>query len=460
MIAFMSHEKGFKAGILNLLIFVIIALTGFSSEVPERIKLPEFERKTLLNGMEFLFLEGLGGKVPFLLMIKNGAAFDPVEKWGATYMMSRIMIAGLNEEQIQRELEAAQVKIDAKVDWDAIYFYGTSPPEGVLTALSVLADIVVRAKFDEDTFTETRNTLLEEARQRADRIEIETQEVFLAAVLSGSPYAHPVKGTAETLINLRLQDVKVQFRRLLMPNQARLALYYSGDREELFQRLSRRWGSWVKGQPSPFTFRQASDRERPAVLLLDYPAEENGILRWGTLSVDQASKNYHALKVLEQYLTLSLPDWAEKISSSNQIRGSAKLVAKRMPGYFQVSLKSPGNELVPYYRKLEETIDLIKAGGLENERFEEAKSLVLREFNDSLQEPYEQLHRLLGTDLYELGLNYIPTFSLRLKRVTPAVLQNVVKAQFKNGGSVVVVAGPVGQLEPALKEIGPVEVLK
>jgi predicted Zn-dependent peptidase len=135
-------------------------------------------------------------------------------------------------------------------------------------------------------------------------------------------------------------------------------------------------------------------------------------------------------------------------------------MAKRMPGYFQVSLQSRGDELVAYCRKLEEAIELIKTGGIQGERFEEAKSLVLREFRDSLQEPYRQAYQLLGADLCELGLNFIPTFSLRLKRVTPTILQNVVKTHFKNGGSVVVVAGPAGQLEPTLKEIGPVEVLK
>ena len=101
-----------------------------------------------------------------------------------------------------------------------------------------------------------------------------------------------------------------------------------------------------------------------------------------------------------------------------------------------------------------------KTGNIDNTRFEEAKSLVFREFKDSFQEPYEQLHQLLGTDLYELGLNYIPTFSLRLKRVSPTVFQNVVSNYFRDSGSVVVLAGSVGRLEAVFKEIGPVEVLK
>jgi len=452
-----QNAKGSKVGFLNLLIFLIIAPSVLSAE---SIELPEFEKKTLLNGMEFIFLESSGGDVPFLLMIKNGAAFDPVEKWGVTQMMARMLLAGLEEKQKQRQVEVSEIQIKVKVDWDAVYFYGISQPERLELALSILSDLVVRPNLDEYTFTETRNVLLEEARQRAENVEIWTQDLFQSIVLEGSPYAHPVQGTVETLVNLKLQDVKVQFRRLVMPNQARLALYYSEDRDGLFQRLSRRWGSWVKGQPAPFTFRQASDREQTSVILLDSPAEGNGILRWGTISVNKASRDFHALKVLEQYLTLSLPEWAEEISSSNQIRGSAKLVAKKMPGYFQVSLRSREDEIVPYYVRLEETIERIKSGVIEEGKFAEAKTLVLREFKDSLQEPYRQLYELLGADLCELGLNYIPTFGLRLKRVSPSVLQNVVKANFKTGGSVVVVAGSAGQLEPALREFGPVEVLK
>jgi zinc protease len=452
-----QFAKGSKVGILNLLIFVIIAPGAFSAE---SIGLPEFEKKTLLNGMEFVFLEGTGGAVPFLLMVKNGAAFDPVDKWGVTQLMARMMLAGLKEVQTRREMEVSEIEIKLKVDWDAIYFYGVSPPEALQRALSILSDLVVRPTFDEHILAETRNDLLEEVQQRGERLETRTQELFQELVLSGSPYAHPVQGTLDTLTNVNLQDVKRQFRRLLMPNQARLALYYSGDRDELFQRLSRRWGSWVKGQPAPFTFRKASHRDQTAVVLFDLPEEETGLLRWGALSVNKASRDYHALKVFEQYLTLSLPEWAEEISSSNQIRGSAKLVAKRMPGYFQVSLRSSGDELVHYCYRLEEAVELVKSGQIDEELFEEAKSLVLREFKDSLREPYRQLYELLGTDLCELGLNYIPTYGLRLKRVTPTILQNVVKTHFEGRGSVVVVAGSALKLEPALKEIGPVQVLK
>jgi predicted Zn-dependent peptidase len=244
-----------------------------------------------------------------------------------------------------------------------------------------------------------------------------------------------------------------------MPNQAKLALYFSGDREELFKRLSRRWGSWVKGEAAPFTFRGASDRNQSLVVLVDQPAEQEGIVRWGALAVSKDSRDYHALKVLEQYLTLSLPEWAQQISSTNQIRGSATLMAKKMPGYLQVSLRSPGKELVAYCRKLEQTIKLIRQGEIDLERFEEAKSLALREFRNSLREPFHQLYQLLGTDLCDLGLNYIPTYGLRLKRVTPTVLQGVIETYFENGRSVTVAAGSASQLGPDLEEIGTVEVL-
>jgi hypothetical protein len=71
-----------------------------------------------------------------------------------------------------------------------------------------------------------------------------------------------------------------------------------------------------------------------------------------------------------------------------------------------------------------------------------------------------RLYRLLETDLCELGLNYIPTFGLRLKRVTPGLLQDVARTHFPKGGSVVVVAGSAGRLEPSLREIAAVEVLQ
>jgi predicted Zn-dependent peptidase len=445
--------------LLYLILALIISGTALVAESPAGFKLPEIEAKVLLNGMQFQFFEGQGDRVPFLLMTKNGAAFDPKDKWGATYLMARMMMANLEDEQTRREFEAAEIEIDFRVDWDALYFEGSAPGEEIEFCLTRLSEVFIRPRFEEEDFAQLRAGLLGELEEKAQGMERRTHELFQAEVLRDNPYSHPVEGVPRTVRNLYLRDVKIQYRRLLLPNQTRIALFFSGDRDRLFQRLSRRWGTWVQDVAAPFTFRQSSLTSEPRIRIISGTEEEDGIMRWGFLGVSKSSRDFYALKVFEQYLTLSLPDWAREISSTDQIRGHAKLVARRMPGYLKVSVKAPPQELLAYYRKLLATLNSLQSGDLDLQRFSESKSLVYQEFVTSLSDPLRVAQAIFEAELCELGINYLTTFNLRLERVTPERFQRTLKASLPASGYVLVVAGSAAELSSLLEVAGDVETL-
>jgi len=411
--------------------------------------------------MQILFFDGEVSRTPFLLMIENGAAFDPVNKWGVTHLMARMMLANterLPGERIRSELEMRDAEIHVKVEWDGIYFYGTSPIDQLEPVLGLLSETVVRPLFDEETFQVVQSQIIEELEELSQNLEGKTQSLLRADLFGNNPYARPVKGTPESLRNIELADVKLQYRRLIMPNQARLAFYYSEDREALFRQLSPRWGGWVRDNAAPFTFRQAPEKSSPSSILLKTPTEE-GIFRWGQLAVEMASPDYHALKVLEQYILLSIPEWAEQISSRSQIRAVARLHAGKMPGYLEISLQAPQDQLLAYYNMFSGLMDDLRQGKLITKRFEEAKQLVLHEFSSSLQDPMLKLQRVLEADLYNLGINYIPTFSLRLDRVTPERFKKLVADRFPPHQFVLVVAAD-DRVEPYLSQLGEFEILQ
>ena len=210
--------------------------------------------------MEFLFLTRSDERVPFVLMIKNGAAFDPIEKWGITYLTTLMIFEqhdDLREVQIQQGLRERDADLNFGVEGDAIYFFGGTPKEHLVDTLNLLAEMVVRPVFNEEDFQQTRQRVILEIELEQQHLGMVSQDLFLDELFQANPYAHSVKGTTESLNNLSLSDVRTQYRKLFMPNQAQLAVYHSGDRNEIFRALSRHWGSWIRHNPLSFTFRQA-----------------------------------------------------------------------------------------------------------------------------------------------------------------------------------------------------------
>ena len=77
MIGFLTKLRIEVTKLLFISILSIITASAFGSEGNQEIQLPEIERRSFLNGMELLFFEGNPEELPFAVMIKNGAAFDP-----------------------------------------------------------------------------------------------------------------------------------------------------------------------------------------------------------------------------------------------------------------------------------------------------------------------------------------------------------------------------------------------
>ncbi len=421
----------------------------------ERLSLPKIERKNLLNGMQVIFFSQTSDTIPFKLMIKNGAAFDPSNKWGATYLMAQVMMDLLNDPLIKSESTSRKIKIECEVSWDAIVFSGEAPSKEIGYALDLLADLVIRPEFKEDSFNRIKKEHIKEVNLTESLLENRVSLLLKEKVFSRNPYGRPEIGTSSSVPNLELNDLIVQFRRLILPNQAVLAIAFSEERQGLFNYLSRRWGSWVRKTPAPFVFRRSHRYTEPEISIIEADRRQ-GIVSWGLLGFEKSSREAISMEVLEQYLTLALPNWASEIASSGQIRGSIESTSMRMPGYLRISLEIPVQQLFSYHTKLFNTLDEISRGDINPAQFEDAKQIVMAEFRSSLEQTKGQMDKVLETDLYELGINFIPTFGLRLSRVSESKFQEMIKSLVPDKSHIMITAGPRQEIEEQLakKQVG------
>lgn len=422
---------------------------GSGQALGERLLLPQIQRKTLLNGLQVIYFEQTSDTIPFKLMIKNGAAFDPSNKWGATYLMSLVMMDLLNDPLIKSEAESRGVKIECSVSWDAITFSGEAPSREIGYALDLLADMVIRPEFRKESFERIKAEHLETVTLTESLLENRVDLLLKERIFCRNPYGRPEIGTSSSVPGLQLTDLIVQYRRLVLPNQSVLAIAFSEEREGLFNYLSRRWGSWVRKSPAPFVFRRSHRYTEPEIAVIE-ASRRQSLVSWGLLGFARSSRESISMDVLEQYLTLALPNWASEIAAAGQIRGSIESASMRMPGYLSVSLEIPVQHLSSYHDKLISTLVEISSGNIDPNQFEDAKQIVLAEFRSSLQETEGQMAKVLETDLYELGINFIPTFGMRLSRVSESRFQETIKSLVPEKSHILVAAGPRQEIEEEL----------
>lgn len=444
-----------------LLAVTIISASPCLAEIGKALALPDFQRHTLLNGMEVIMLPAEQERTPFKLVIVNGAAFDPAGKWGLTYLTTRLLVENGKDrtgQPLMPALKELGAELSFTVDWDAIWLEGSAPAGRLTDALNIVGQMVTQAQFDDQSFAATRDEVIRDLEKKLQEPNFATYKQFLSEVYGANPYGHLVKGTPATLAAIQLPEVRLQYRKLFMPNQAHLAFYYAGEEETVFSALTRRWGAWVKGNPLPFSFRIAEPKLESQILILDRSLEES-VSRWGALGVARDDSSAFALRILAEYLTLSLPGWAVDVASSPQVQASASVETRKMPGLVQINLQAPPAQVAAYLRKFQETMKDIQEGRASQDRFEEAKRLTLNEMTTALSAQDTLLGQLLETSVYGVGVQYLLNFGLRLDRLTPESFQASVKKLFDGRGWVVVVAGPAGVLESQLAGLGKVRLL-
>ncbi len=420
------------------------------------------KKKALLNGLEIYFLPPRNPEISqFVLMIRNGAAFDLAGKWGVTNLMARMLLRGGTKSRsvdlIRQDLEKAGGQIHSVVEWDAIFFHGEAPLSGVAGVLAVLAELLVQPDLTEEDFQREKALVLEVLQEESD-LDRRTQRVFQRELFRNNPYSHPVEGTLASVKDLTLMDVKIQYRRLMMPNQAQLALFYEDTDNRLFMSLGRPWGGWVRSDPAPFTFRKAEPTTARRILLIDAPGR-GSVIRVGGLTVAKSDRAYYALKVLEHYLTLILPSWAREVEDSRQIQGSVSLLAMKMPGAFQVNLHVPSSRVGDYLERCLRTLDDLAQGQLDQERYKEAKELAFLELKQVMEAPDRHLSELLKANLYSQGLSHLVNYGLRLDRVRQHQLSEVLETYLRGDSLLVVVAGPAAEIQENISRFGPVQIL-
>ncbi len=441
----------------------LLVLLAHLNTIYAQLKPSDVRKKALLNGMEVFFLPpGEPGTVHFGLMIKNGAAFDPSEKWGTTNLMAQMLLRGdttrRNAALLDRDLDGMGAHIEAKVEWDAIFFTGYAETARLTDALTALAERIVRPKLSLEVLTQEKKRVAEFL-NGADNTSRVTQEILRREVFLGNPYGRSIEGNSETLERITLTDIKIQYSRLLMPNNAQLAVAYTDADNRLFLGMGRPWGGWVRSDSMPFTFRRARPPAGRRVILIDTPGSET-VLRFGTTAAAIGDRECYPLEVLEQYLTLSMTDWAQEVEDSAQIRGSAGFKAMKMPGLFQVNLQVPNRELGDYIRKVEQSLDRLRNDEIDLDLYKEAKELAFLQFRQPFGLPQGRVARILGANLYGMGLSHIMHYGLRLDRVHPRHVSSVAREFLLAESLLLVSAGPAQEIEPVLRLFGPVEILK
>ncbi len=429
--------------------------------------LPPIYYDSLLNGLQILIVERPDDeRVTIGFMIKSGAAFDLVSKEGTADLTARLILYRLrtiDNKPLAEQFEQLKVRSGLSVSWDATRFWFDAPRQNLVHLFPLLAEIFSRPAFSEEALHALKRERLAELRQRSLSPMERARRAFYRKVFAGHPYARPVEGTAASIENVTLADIRRHFRRFYLANNAVLLVIGNVSSEAAMPIIRPTFGALLKGKLVPATFRAPRRPQGIHITLIDQPKASEASLYMGHLAMPRSSEDFTPFLLLAHALGGTPQSQLARLTgvfAPARVELSSQLEAYRLYGVFSIRARAPSRQVPVVIATLLKFIENTRVNPITPYELVAAKNYFLDHFPERLQTPRDIIEQLEDIELYHLGRDYVHSYYRRIERVTPEQIKQVAARYLSSTDLHIVVVGRAADMEAGLRRIGVLDIVK
>ena len=153
--------------------------------------------------------------------VRNGSRREIPEENGLAHFIEHMVFKGTERrsaEAIAREMDSVGGMLDAFTSKEQICFNAKVLDEHLPIAFDVIADLVLRPKFDSDDVRKERQVVLEEIKMDLDNPEYLLHDIFTRGFWPEHPLGRPILGTPETVRRFNREHLNERFRDWFAPD--------------------------------------------------------------------------------------------------------------------------------------------------------------------------------------------------------------------------------------------------
>ena len=266
---------------------------------------PAIEKSALPNGLRVWTVHH--PQVPIvalMLLVRRGAASDPVGKEGLAAVTADMLDEGTGERSaidMHEALARLGAQFDTDIGSDATVASVTVLSRFTGRALALLADILVRPALREDDFTRVRQLRLHRLTQIRDMPGAVADRAFLRLLYGIHPYGHSPIGSESSLASMTVDDVRQFHAGAISPSAATLLAVGDCDHAAIAQLAAESFADW-SGADGAAAHPNGALPHGARINVVPRPRAPQSELRIGHVSVARDTPDYHALIVANTIL--------------------------------------------------------------------------------------------------------------------------------------------------------------
>jgi len=423
-------------------------------------------REELPNGVRVLVLEDR--RLPAFslgVVIARGAGVEAPEEAGVAAYTAELMERGAGARmalELAGVVDALGASLQVGAGWDSIAAQVAGLSEDRDALFDVLADVVLRPRFDRDEAERVRSESLAALRQAADDPTTLLNWSFAKTLYAGHRYGLPEEGTQETVARLGADAARAFHRRVFVPGAA--IVYASGDvePEPLLARIRATYGAWQGPRP-PDVGAPPPVPERRRVVVVDRP--DLGQAQIGVGHDGVARSDPRRLPV--QLLNSALGGGGFSSRLMARIRAEegltygiySQFVQRHRAGPFGVFTFTRVPKVGEVVTGILEELERVRREPPSEQELARVRSQRAGQFALALETSAEVAAALVELDVYGLPRDTLDTYRRRVRAVTVEETSAVARELIDPARSSIVVVGPAETLRAQLEPFGAVEVL-
>ena len=271
-----------------------------------------WHRMRLPNGLRLITIARPGtATVAVRVYARAGSRYDTEIKTsdpshlplGLAHLAEHLLFKGTVRHS-PREILGAVERLGGTLDAGTTKEYATLsavvPRQGLLTALDVLAEVLVEPALREEDFWQEKLVALEEVRHAQDREGI-LFDLFAGTLWQVHPLRHPIPGTPDGLYTLDYQDLLAFYRQRYVVGNLLLVLCGDVEHTGAAQSVAERFAGLAPGPEQPPRAAHEPPMSGPRAAHLERDVHQTQLLI-GVPTVSIKHQDRSALKAIERVL--------------------------------------------------------------------------------------------------------------------------------------------------------------
>jgi zinc protease len=437
-------------------------LPGLGPEPPFRF--PQIRRRSLANGLRVWTVEHR--QVPLvsvLVLAASGAASDPPDRPGLAAIAADMLDEGCGDRSaldVYDTLGRLGAQIDTDVGHDATVIGLTSLARFLPQALSLVADMVMRPRFEQRDFDRVRDLRLNRLLQYRDSPPVLADRAFAELLYRNHPYGHLPIGTEGSLRAITVRDVVRFHARAFRPDQTTVIVVGDGVHDELADAVSRAFEGWrPAGESEPLADPDAFAKPLPPahrLAVVHRPLAAQSELRIGHVALPRRTPDYHACVALNMVLG---GQFVSRINMNlRQDKGytygaRTAFEFRRAPGPFAMHASVQADATAAAIRETFVELRAIRTDRpVTDEELAAGRAVLTRGYPRNFETSDQIMRAAAQLSLYGLPDDYFSTFVPAVLSLTPADLSRATQ-HLDPARMAVVVVGDREKIAPSLASL-------